>query len=1073
MLPIPVSKTKIIPPRRRDELLARKRLLDMLFDALDKKLVLVSAPAGYGKTSLLIDLTKQSEYKCCWLSLDELDREPQRFISYLLASMAEQFPGFGHQTTAVLNGLPSIENEMERLAVMLVNEAYGMIHEHFVLILDDFHILENEKPIHDFLNRFIQLVDDNCHIVIASRTLTTLYDLPLMVAREQVSGLSFSDLAFRAEEIQALLLQNNKIHITDEEAGKLIEDTEGWITGLQFSGINFLHKDINKPVLNTGVGLFDYLGQQVLDRQKPVIREFLLRTSLMEEFDAALCQSVLSPFYEGKPDWDGFIKAIVQNNLFALPVGADGRSLRYHHLFRDYLRTRFKKEHEDEIKPILARLGSAYEAMGEWEKAHYVIKQLGDSTALAEMIERACVSISQRALPITEAWLNELPPSLLRNRPGMLSIRGTIAYIKGDMENGLKLLSEAENQFRKIGDQSNLALTLVRRATGYRLSGDYASSIRDIDEVIEQVEGDDNDQVVYAEALRIKGLALYRMGKARQAITFLERSFEIYTNLNDSLSVPILLLETGMIYDALGKYTEAASAYEKALRIWKREANLLQQSNLLNNMGVMYHVQGEYEKSAFAYEDGLLCAQRSGQTRSEALISIGLGDLYAELQDFEIAEQNYRHAEELIAGLEDHFLLFSLNYGRASLALLQNNLVRARELTDTMKALTGTSRSNYESGYLQLIEGKLQLYENKPRKAVEDLVRSETLFLEDGRELECLIVRVWLSASYTALQDYKIALENIKSLVGNQSQVAHAALVSITQARKWLESLQKDRDSKRLILDLFTKSEGFASKMPSIRRELHRHARAIQIPSPRLIIKALGNSTVEIGGVALSLSDWQTQSVRDLFFFLLSSQKPLTKEKIAEVLWPELDEPSKIKLRFKNEMYRLRRAVGQETIRFEDLSYFFDRSLDYEYDVEAFESYFLRAKSAKSLEEQIEFYRKAVDLVHGPYLNDVFYDWVEAGRDRLGQMHLNALIILADLYLRSANLEEALSMSLTAVKYDPTLEAGYRISMQVYQRMGDRQSVFRTYQICHDALGHFLSLPPSKETEELYQKLIV
>jgi LuxR family maltose regulon positive regulatory protein len=1072
MLNIPVSKTKIIPPRRRDELLERKRLLDMLFEALDKKLTLVSAPAGYGKTSLLIDLAKQSEYKCCWLSLDELDREPQRFVAYLLASIAQQFPGFGQQTAAVLNNLTSIEDEIERLSVVLVNEAYELIHEHFVLILDDFHILENDTPIHNFLNRFIQLVDDNCHIVISSRTLTTLYDLPLMVAREQVSGLSFSDLTFRKEEIQALILQNNNVHISDEEAQKLIEETEGWITGLQFSGVNLTRKSITKPIMNTGVGLFDYLGQQVVDRQTPRMREFLMRTSIMEEFDSALCEAVLSPFYQEKQDWDGFIKAIIQNNLFALPVGADGRSLRYHHLFRDYLQARFKREHGEEINAILKRLGRAYESMGEWERAYHVIKQLGDVEELAGIIERACVSISQRALPITEAWLNELPPSILRNHPGMLSIRGTIAYIKGDLEKGLELLSQAEKKFRRNGDFPNLTLTLVRRASGYRMLGDYAASIRDTDEVIQHVEESDDEQVVYAEALRIKGLTLYRMGQARQAIGFLERSFEIYMGLNDSLSIPVLLLETGMIYDALGKYQEAASAYARALQIWKQEANLLQQSTLLNNMGVMYHMQGEYEKAAYAYEDGLLCAKRSAQPRSEALISIGLGDLYAELQDFEIAEQNYQHAQGLIAGLEDHFLLFSLQHGRAALALMQNALPEAQKLIEKMALLLKTSESNYENGFFHFIKGRFFVYKNNPLKAVRELKQAELYFMEDGRELESLMVRVWLSAAYGIAKDHENALKTIKGLTLNRRQLPHAVLVVIGQSRKWLEALQKEKEARRVVHELLSKAEHFSSRMPAIRRELHRHARVIAIPSPRLTIQALGNSMVGIGGRLLSLSDWQTQSVRDLFFFFLSKQRPLTKEQIAEALWPELNEASKIKLRFKNDMYRLRRAVGQETIKFEDIFYFFDRSLDYEYDVEAFESHVLRAKSATNMDEQIECYRRAVDLVHGPYLDDIYFDWVVADRQRLNQMYLNALLALADLFLKQARMDEALAVCQKAVRYDSTLEAGYRVSMQIYHRLGDRQSVVRTYQACSSALRHILSLAPSRETEELYHKLI-
>jgi LuxR family transcriptional regulator, maltose regulon positive regulatory protein len=1072
MLNIPVSKTKIIPPRRRDELLERKRLLDMLFEALDKKLTLVSAPAGYGKTSLLIDLVKQSEYKSCWLSLDELDREPQRFVAYLLASIAQQFPGFGQQTAAVLNGLTSIQHEMERLAVMLVNEAYEMINEHFVLILDDFHILENDTPIHEFLNRFIQLVDDNCHIIISSRTLAALPDLPLMVAREQVSGLSFFDLSFRKEEIQALILQNHKTHVSDEDAQKLIDETEGWITGLQFSGNNFVHREKSKPVLSiTGVGLFDFLGQQVVDRLKPELQEFLLRTSIMDEFDAQLCEKVLASFYPEKQDWDGYIKAVTQNNLFALPVGADGRSLRYHHLFRDYLRARMQREKKDEIKTILKHLGQAYEFAGEWEKAHYFVKQLGDLEALAGIIERASHNNLHRTLPVVENWLNDLPPSIVKNHPGILSVSGAIKLVRGEFQIGISLLDRAVEVFRREGNISGLAMALIRRSGAYRSLGDYPTSIQNVDEAISLTEGLDEFQSLHAEALRIKGGNLVRFGQNRLALDFFERSYEIILRLDERRSVPDLLMEIGVVHHNLGNYPKAEKIYLEVLKSWKQNANIWAQAGLLNNLGNLYHQEGEYEKSAQFYEEGLICCQRSGGTRAETLISIGLGDLHAELQDFEAAQKSYQYAESLFREKMDQYLLLSLQVGRVNLALFQKDIATAEELISNIKTFVKPDQSHYENGFLDFVSGKLYMNKGQFAGAIQALTSAEAHFEQDGHELEYASVRVWLAAALWAGQKREQAIAKITELVNGRGRVPHLAMVAMGQSDPWINGMQKDAHATRAIRDLFSKTERIFSKFPMIRRQIRRQAQVIQVQDPHLYIRAFGRSMVSVGGKTLNISDWQTQSVRDLFFFFLTQSQPLSKEQVAEILWPEIEEPSKIRLRFKNELYRLRRAVGQDVVLFKNQAYSFDRNLDYEYDVEAFESYLSRAKSAKTIEEQVGFYRKAVDLVEGPYLNDLYFDWLEMDRQRLRVMYSTALLTLADLYQQQANLEDALDICTRAIENDPASEEAYCLAMQIHYRLGDRQAIRRTYQACFEAL-QAQSMPLSRETEDLYHRLM-
>ncbi|HRQ22843.1 MAG TPA: tetratricopeptide repeat protein, partial [Anaerolineales bacterium] len=528
----------------------------------------------------------------------------------------------------------------------------------------------------------------------------------------------------------------------------------------------------------------------------------------------------------------------------------------------------------------------------------------------------------------------------------------------------------------------------------------------------------------------------------------------------DKASMPRLLMETGMAYRAVGNFTEAGIAYEKALKMWRQEGNLFWQSTLLNNLGVFYHFQGEYEKSALTFEEGLVCARRSRYARLDGLISIGLGDLYAELEDVEMAGRNYQHASGVLKDMDDRFLHHFLALARANLALLQKDVFLAREIAQDVADAILSGGSNYENGLLSLVYGRAYLLEGKFRQAIVSLENAEKCFVEDGRNNETAVAHVWLAAACWQEGNRDRAAQLMNEIRANPGKDIHAMLVAVHQARDWLDGLGTMPGLERAARDLFVQANRLSIKMPSTRRQLRRQAQVVSSPSPHLTIQAFGHAVVSIGGKPLTSSDWQTQSVRDLFFFLLSAKKPLTKEQIGEALWSDMYEASKLKLRFKNEVYRLRRAVGQDVVIFQDNHYTFNRHLDYEYDVEAFEAFLSRAKSTNTPAEQMDFYQKAVDFVRGPYLDDVYADWAVYDRERLGQAYLNGLVSLADLYKQHAQYEKAVTTAQQAIAHDPGCESAYRTAMEAHHRLGDRVSVTRVYKACHSAVQDLFNLPP-------------
>lgn len=1087
----PITRTKILVPRRRAELLPRRRLLDLVENLLDNRLMIITAPAGYGKTSLMVDFASTSELPICWYALDTLDQDPQRFITHLIASIQLRFPQFGSESLAAINNtsqtaLDSAElNGVEQMAGLVVNDIYDRITEHFLIVIDDFHLVENSQPVVRFINRFLQDVDENCHIVLCSRTLVALPDLTLMVARSQVGGLSFEDLAFQPDEIQALLLRNYQIHLTEAESRALAQETEGWVTGLLLS-TQIMGKTVAQQARVSrvsGIGVYEYLAQQIFERQEPDVQRFLLWTSLFDEFDSEWCDQVITPALGLSLNWHTLINTILRNNLFILPVGDDGLTLRYHHLFQASLRERVQRDRPEEARKILFRLAEVYADRNEWERAFAIYQQLNAGEALLTLVEQAGSELIARGRLVTlSSWFDTLASlgspgktgSLLRGNARLVSLQGTLLQDSGDPVTALRLHTQAIRALREEGDPLGLALALTRRATAHRLASQFREALVDAEEALTVLEPHHTNHLLYADALLGKGVALFFLGQPDQALQWYEQALPVYQLLKDDSAVSKTWTYLGVTLKTVGRFREAERAYQQALAESQTSGNMVWQSNLYNSIGLLQHALGDYPAALYSFDQAIHYTRASGAKRFEAYILAGIGDLYLELDAYQETRVAYRQARDAALQAKENYLIFYLNLVEARLALAEGDLGRARELVQLAAELCAGLGSAYQENVLHMEQARLALAEGCYQDANAKAASALAYFAGEGYQIETPGARVLALITGALAGDSQTAAALAGELMEQLAVRDLSKLIAVAarEQKSHLFALVGDTNLAPVIGGLLRLVEQFESGIPGWRRSVRRQAEVVPFAPPRLHIRAFGKVQVEVGERVLSGADWQVQSARDLLFLLLAHPEGLTKEQIGELFWPE-SSISELKLRFKNTMYRLRHAAGKEVIVFEgDIFYRFNRDLDYEYDVEGFLKEIAMAEKESHRARAAAHYQRALKLYRGPYLPGVDMEWALVERERLQTIHMDAMLALGQLLLESHDYDGALAISQQALTADPWQEEAHRLAMRVFAAQGNRAMIIRQYELCSQALMDEFGAEPSEQTRALYDLMI-
>src|SRR3712207_4402043 len=354
----PILATKLYLPPPQPRVVLRPRLTEHLDEGLHRRLTLISAPAGFGKTTLLSEWLAGCGRPAAWLSLDEGDNDPTRFLSYLVATLQTIAADIGEGMLAALQSPqpPPTESTL----TTLLNET-AIVEDDFVVVLDDYHVVD-ARAVDDALAFVLEHLPPRMHLIISTREDPQL-PLARLRARGQLSELRAADLRFTPSEAAEFLEGVMGLDLSAEDIAALEDRTEGWIAGLQLAALSMRGREDVAGFIRAFAGdnryVVDYLVEEVLQRQPERVRSFLLQTSILERLSGPLCDAVTD-----QEEGNALLEALERGNLFVVPLDDRRHWFRYHHLFADVLRARLMEEQPDRAPTLHQRASEWYERNG-------------------------------------------------------------------------------------------------------------------------------------------------------------------------------------------------------------------------------------------------------------------------------------------------------------------------------------------------------------------------------------------------------------------------------------------------------------------------------------------------------------------------------------------------------------------------------------------------------------------------------------------------------------------------------------------------------------------------------------
>lgn len=1023
---------KILLPQRPPYLIDRPRLREIVATVAERQLLLLVAPAGYGKTSLLIEWAHHAELPVCWYALDRYDRDPHTFVTYLAATIVQRFPQQLPLTATLIRSDSgwTIETALATLGRELYELGLPL-----AVVIDDWHLVDEVAPIGEAVSDLLRRAP-NLRIILAARTYPSLPDLLLRTAQGQLVGLAEQVLRFTPEEAAAALKQQGVGSPASVDIAALTEKANGWITAILLMARS--PELAAQAWLGPGPGserrVYEFLTEQVFDQLGPPLQQFLCESALLEELQAGQCDRLLE-----RQDSEAMLDQLLRQHVFVSEI--EGGVLRYHPLFREFLLARFRRYEFSRFQQTARRVARGYAQQQQWAPAFDLSIMAGDREAACDVLLQGGPQLfRQGQLATLERCFEVLPLETLS--AGLLCLKGRLRLSRSRTQEATALADLAVARMQP-DEADTVRLFQTSVAVGI---GDYREAIR----LAELVLAGRPTASQRGDALRVAANCHGRLGNLERAVELLNEALQLQRERGDIYSIALLYHDLGICQEQAGRLREAERSYRQADGYWSTVGNVGARALSRNSTGVVLHMMGQYREAHSQLQAALQDARIAAVSTYEAAIAASLGDLYCDLGLWLQADSSYQLAESrrgsaFIQGYVEvariRLLAYQRHFGAANVALdrLEDHVAERHRAT------------------LLLIQARIAISQRQflaARDYVNHIQQSTAAGSSEAILAQVMAARI---AAEQTPPDSAGLLAGLDAAVQAARALGQDAFLVAELARQ--PGLMRQATSAT-----WPVAADYAGRIELLHRTARRISGDGSIPIMR--VQALGVDCIDIDGEDLDLG-WR--QAREVLFYLLSHPRGSSNEDLCEAIWPDREAKNSRTL-LRTAIHRLRGILPEGLITMQGRRlYRIDREIaQIDYDLEQFFAL------TEPLNDDPDRLMDGLDLYRGPFLAWSENQWGQEIRAAAEQRFSQTLQRTAQLYEQRARWSEALVLHNRTQYLDPLDEAAAAGLMRCNLALGNRAAAIEAYQRTRrrifDELG--LSLDPSSELEQLYNRIL-